>query len=117
MSAPAYNVVAGRMVREVEQPTPESLTRLEYLRRRAEAMGHGAYVVNHGDGEHLSVIVRDGKSQMVGTLVCDAATAENEEKWRLTADCTVAAGLMMQVDWLPENARRVREVFAALVCP
>ena len=107
-SAPAYNVVRGVMVLE----EPSNAERLEQLRLKALEMGLTADIFNHGDGPHLCVDVYDG-TRHLGTLLC--FFEGDEEKWRLQAACSVAASLPMQADWLVGGAKKVTDVFAALV--
>ncbi len=103
MSAPAFHVVRGKMVREAE-PT----SRLEQLLARAESLGLCAGIVD-SNGPTLVVSIFDG-TRLLGHLYAYA-----DETWRMESACTVMSGLPMQAGWLEEGAKRVRAAFDALV--
>jgi hypothetical protein len=108
MTAPAFNVVAGRMVREVEPN--ETSVRLELLRIRALKCGHTADIVTE-NGPVLSITVFDAK-RIVGFI--NVWPEETEERWSLNVHVDALAGLPMQADVLVENAKLVRDAFVAV---
>ena len=113
MNAPAYAVVHGNMVREVELP-PAS-PRLEQLLARAHALGLTAVTTDAGDGLHLCVFVDSENGTLAGTLLYTPETADSEERWDMTASRKVLGGFPEQASLLEENAKLVRAVFAQMV--
>jgi hypothetical protein len=112
MTAPAYAVSHGRMVREVE---PADSVRLEQLRLKALRLGfEHSDIFQMEDGPHLGVDVYEG-TRHLGTLLC--YFEGGEERWRIQASCSIDGLLLPQADWLIEGAKRVHAAFLALVTP
>ena len=112
MTAPAFSLVAGQMVREVEPAT--SPARLELLRIRALKLGLRADITVADYGSDLRVAVLEGH-RLLGTITVYAETKDTEERWHLSACCDVMPGLPMQADNLTLNAKRLQFVAAKLL--
>lgn len=97
-------------------PATAHLARLESLLARALSLGCTGAIVEMRGEPVLSISVWSDQ-RILGHLHLEPATAEREEEWYLTASCPALTGLPMQADWLTEGAKRVREVFTALVQP
>lgn len=95
-------------------PAAAHLNRLESLLARAIALGCTGAIVEI-DGESILSLTVWTSGRVVGFMHLNPPDELGNESWALSARCEVMAGLAMQADWLPEGAKRVREVFNALV--
>lgn len=97
--------------------TPEAahLNRLELLLARAKSLDCTGAIVDVRGEQVLSLSVFHG-TRLLGHLHLEVDEMGNES-WSLSTQCNALTGLPMQADWLLEGAKRVREVFNALVAP
>jgi hypothetical protein len=88
------------------------IPRLEALLSRAIALGCTGAIIGVGVDHVLSLSAWDG-TRLLGHLHMELV--DGEEKWNLSTQCYALTGIASQAEWLTEGAKRVREVFTALV--